>query len=60
MENLHPPHLEQNIYTSETNNQFNLQLQEMHDKFVPEKIVKRPENHKTFGSIIPYEGSKNS
>ena len=58
IKNFHPPHLEQNTNTNETNNQLNLQLQEMLDKCVPEKTVKRPENHKTFGSIIPYESSR--
>ena len=43
MENFHLPHLEQNTNTNEAHNQINLWLQEMLDKFVPEKIVKRPE-----------------
>ena len=43
MENFHPPHLEQNTNTNEDYNQLNLRLQEMLDKCVPEKIVKRPE-----------------
>ena len=42
MENFHPPHLNQNTNTNEAHNQLNLQLQEMLDKFVPEKIVMRP------------------
>ena len=43
MEHFHLPHLEQNTNTNEAHNQFNLRLQEMLDKCVPEKIVKRPE-----------------
>ena len=43
MENFHPPHLEQNTSTNEAHNQLNIWLQEMLDKCVTEKIVKRPE-----------------
>ena len=46
MENFHPPHLKQNTNTNEDHNQLNLQLQEMLDKCVPEKIVKQPKNTK--------------
>ena len=42
MENFHPPHLNQYTNTNEAYYQLNLQLQEMLDKCVPEKIGKRP------------------
>ena len=43
MESCHPPHLKQNTNTNAAHKQLNLQLQEMLDKCVPEKIVNRPE-----------------
>ena len=43
MENFLPPHLEQNANSNKAYSQLNLWLQEMLDKCVPEKIVKRPE-----------------
>ena len=58
MENFHPPHLGSNTKTSEAHTKFNLQLQKRLDKRVPEKIIKRPKNHKTSGSLIPYDNSK--
>ena len=42
MENFHPPHLRLNTNTNKAHTQFTLQLQEMLDKCVPEKIIKRP------------------
>ena len=44
-ENFHPAHLNQNTNTNESHNQLNLQLQEMLDKCVPAKIVKRPKKN---------------
>ena len=43
MENFHQSDLNQNTNISEAYNQLTLQLQEMLDKCVPEKIVKRKE-----------------
>ena len=47
MENFHPPHFNWNTNTNEAYNHLNLQLQEMLDKYAPEKIVnksKKPKN----------------
>ena len=57
MENFHPPHLRLNTNTSKAHTQFTLQLQEMLDKCVPEKIIKRPKTHKTSGSMISFDNS---
>ena len=42
MENFHPQHLGLNTNTSKVHTQFTLWLQEMLDKCMPEKIIKRP------------------
>ena len=40
MENFHPPLLSLNTNTNEAQTQLTIQLQEMLDKCVPEKIIK--------------------
>ena len=58
MENFHHPHLRLNINTSKAHTKFTLQLQEMLDKCVPEKIIKGPKTpHKTSGSMISFDNS---
>ena len=52
MENCNPPLLSLNINTNEAQTQHTIWLQEMLDKCVPEKIIKRPKKHKTSGSMI--------
>ena len=42
MENFHPPLLSLNTNTNKAQTQLTIQLQEMLDKCVPEKIIKRP------------------
>ena len=57
MENFHPPVLDPNTNTKEAQTQLIIQLQEMLDKCVPEKIIKRPKKHKTSGSMISFMNS---
>ena len=42
MENFHPPLLSLNTNTNKAQTQLTIQLQEMLDKCVPEKIIKKP------------------
>ena len=57
MENFHPPLLRLNTNTIEAHTQLTIQLQEMLDKCVPKKIIKRPKKHKTSGSMISFGNS---
>ena len=58
METFHPPLLSLNTNTNEAQTQLTIQLQEILDKFVPEKIIKRPKKHKTSGSMISFGNSR--
>ena len=56
MENFHPP-LSLNTNTNKGQTQLTIQLQEMLDKCVPEKIKGDQEKHKTSGSMISFSNS---
>ena len=56
MENFNPPLLSLNTNTNEAQTQFTIQLQEMVDKCVPEKIIDL-KKHKTSGSMISFSNS---
>ena len=53
MENFNLPILDLNTDINEAQTQLTTRLQDMIDKSVPDKMVKRPKNHKTPGSMIP-------
>ena len=57
MENFHPPLLSLNTNTNEAQTQLTIQLQEILDKYVPEKIIKRPRKAQTSGSMISFDNS---
>ena len=54
MENFHPPLLGLNTNTNKAQTQLTIQPQEMLDKCMPEKIIKRQKKHKTSGSMISF------
>ena len=57
MENFNPPNLDLNTDINEAQTQLNASLQDMIDKCVPEKMVKRLKKHKMPGSMTPSSNS---
>ena len=57
MENFKPPLLGLNTNTDEAHTQLTIQLQEMLDKCVPEKIIKKPKKYKISGSMMSFGNS---